>query len=437
MRVRDRVHNDQLPPSYYVDTARDKAPFRRLEGQQKADVCIVGGGVTGVSSALMLAEKGLDVVLLEQNQIGWGATGRSGGQLLVGYGPDLSDLSKMVKLVGDKHLTTFWEMGVECVCIARDFINRYQIDCDLKWGYFDAAMNKREVRNLTNHMAVLQERGYPHHLYAVGPEGVGDIVGSDRFIGGLVDMGSGHVHPLDLVRGEARAAESRGARIFEDARVSKIDYGPTVRLTTDTGYVDADAVFLAGNAYLGKLNKYMARRVAPVGSYMMATEPLGDDLAREILPSDYAVCDQRTALDYFRLSADKRLLFGGLATYSGLHPKSIEKALRPNMEKVFPQLGHVAVSYSWGGYLGVGLNRTPQIGRVTDNVYYAQAYSGHGLGASHMSARLVTEAMAGQLGRFDIVSKIKHRPLPGGSLLRHPIMALGMMWYRLKDGLGL
>jgi len=437
MRICDSIHSDQLPPSYYTATCNDLKPFKRLEGNMKVNVCVVGGGFTGVAAALHLAERGYEVALVEQNHIGWGASGRNGGQVIGGYGPELSNLTKIEKVFGKDNARAAWDMGVECVDIIKGWVEKYDIDCDLKWGYFDAAMKERDMDELKEAMDTLVSFGYEPEQKVIERAQVKDIVGSDRYIGGVTNMGWGHCHTLNLVRGEARAAEKLGVKVFEDARVSKMDYRDDhVVIDMDTCRITADIVVLGGNAYLGRLVPKLASRVLPAGSYIVATEPLSDEQVASVLPSDYAVCDQRWALDYFRLSADKRLLFGGLATYSGRHPRDIVAAVKPNMLKVFPQLEGVKIDYSWGGYMGIGLNRIPQVGRLKPNVYFAQAYSGHGVAATHMSAKLIAEAIAGQFERFDIMAKIKHPPFPGGQLFAQPLQAIGMAYYRMKDALG-
>ncbi|NVJ97608.1 MAG: FAD-binding oxidoreductase [Alphaproteobacteria bacterium] len=436
MRIRDSIHTDQFPPSYYTATCNDLTPFRRLEGNMHVNVCVVGGGFTGVAAALHLAEKGYDVALVEQNRIGWGASGRNGGQVIGGYGPELSNMSKIQKVFGRDNARAAWEMGVECVDIIDEWISKYDIDCDMKWGYFDAAMKQREMDELAESMETLKSFGYKPEQRMVGADEVKNYVGSDRYIGGLTNMGWGHCHVLNLVRGEARAAEKLGAKIFEDARVSKIEYGDKVTIDMDTCRITADILVLGGNAYLGKLVPKLASRILPTGSYIVTTEPLEESVAKEILPANFAVCDQRWALDYFRLTADNRLLFGGLATYSGRHPRDIIGAIMPNVLKVFPQLKGVKIDHAWGGYMGIGLNRIPQLGRLAPNVYFAQAYSGHGVAPTHMSARLIAEAISGQMERFDVMAKIKHPPFPGGQMFKAPIQAVGMAYYRLKDALG-
>jgi len=436
MRIRDSIHSDQLPPSYYAASNAYIDGFRRLEGNERVDVCVIGGGYSGVATALALAEKGIDVALVEQNSVGWGASGRNGGQVLGGFGPELGEFDNYKSMYGDS-AEAMWQAGVECVDIVRNNVEKYGIECDLTWGYFDAAMNRGHMEDLTEAKAVMEELGFPHGLRLVSADEVSSVVGSKRFVGGLINEGWGHCHPLNLVRGEAKAAASLGVKIFEDARVSKLDYKDE-NIVVDTGWcrVTADKIVLACNAYLGDLVPKLANRMLPVGSYIIATEPLSDDLAAELLPGNHAVCDQRWALDYFRLSADKRMLFGGVATYSGLHPKDVVKKMRPKMLKVFPQLKNVKIDYHWGGFLSVGLNRIPQVGRLDGRTYYAQAYAGHGVAPSHMAAQMIADAIAGDDRRLAMIEAVKHRPFPGGRLLRKPALVTGMAIERFKDAIG-
>jgi len=436
MRIRDRIHDDRLPDSYYTATCNDLNPFRRLEGSERVEVCIVGGGFTGVAAAIELAERGISVALVEQNQIGWGASGRNGGQVLGGYGPETDEYDRYGEVYGKEHQRTAWDMGNETAEIIRERVAKYNIDCDLTWGYFDAAIKKGDMKDLREKLETLEKLNYPHELKFVEHDDCKTVVGSDRYIGGLINMGWGHCHPLNLVRGEARAAEKLGAKIFEDARVSDISYGETVTVDTGHGQVVANKVVFACNAYLGRLVPKLDDRILPCGSYVVATEPLDADLAAKIMPKNMAICDQRWALDYFRMSADNRLLFGGLATYSGIHPRDIVKAIRPLMLRVFPELESTKIEYNWGGYIGIGLNRIPQLGTLEDNIYFAQAYSGHGVAASHLSARLIAEAITGDRSRFDIIAGVKHKAFPGGRFLRKPAQAVGMAYYKMLDTLG-
>ncbi|MEK0362023.1 NAD(P)/FAD-dependent oxidoreductase [Pseudomonas sp. CBC3] len=427
------IHSEDHAASYYAASVNQRLALSRLEGEQVADVCIVGGGFSGLNTAIELAERGLSVVLLEAHRIGWGASGRNGGQLIRGVGHDVEQFQS---IIGTEGVDALKRMGFEAVDIVRQRIERHAIDCDLTWGYCDLATKPRHVEGFDADYADLMRLGYPHPLRRVAKDAMREVIGSDRYVGGLVDMGSGHLHPLNLALGEAAAAQSLGVRLFEQSAVTRIDYGHEVRVHTAHGSVRARQLVLACNAYLRGLNPELAGKVLPAGSYIIATEPLPEALAHELLPQNMAVCDQRVALDYFRLSADRRLLFGGACHYSGRDPQDIAAYMQPKMLEVFPQLRGIGIDFQWGGMIGIGANRLPQIGRLPDqpNVYYAQAYAGHGLNATHLAGRLLAEAISGQVqGRFDLFARVPHPTFPGGQRLRSPLLALGMLWYRLKD----
>ena len=324
-------------------------------------------------------------------------------------------------------------MGLECRDIVVDRIQRHEIDCDLKFGYLDLALNDRDLRNFEHALEVKDKAGYPHAVELVPKDEMRSVIGSDIYRAGLVNRGNGHLHPLNLCIGEARAAIALGARIFERSPVLRIRHGEKPRAETKHGVVRADKVLLAGNAYLGKTEPRLAGAVIPAGSYIIATEPLTEAQSKEILPQDMACCDQRAALDYFRLSADRRLLFGGMCNYSGRVPKSIEASLRPNMLTVFPQLAGVGVDFEWGGNIGISMNRIPQLGRIEGNTYYAQGYSGHGVAPTHLAGKILADVVAGDSEQFDVFSKVRHWRLPGGKWFANPALALGMLYFRLKD----
>ncbi len=432
-RARQPVHTEQHAPSYYAATANRQLAFPPLTGDEQADVCIVGGGFTGLNTAIELAERGLSVVLLEARRIGWGASGRNGGQLIRGVGHDLEQFRPVI---GDEGVKALKMMGLEAVEIVRERIARHAIPCDLTWGYCDLATKPRHVEDFQASYDDLKALGYRHELRLVPAEEMHSVVGSDRYLGGLIDMGSGHLHPLNLALGEASVAQSLGVRLFEQSPITRIDYGSELRIHGERGTVRARTLVIACNAYINGLQPELAGKVLPAGSYIIATEPLDEALARELLPRNMAVCDQRVALDYFRLSADRRLLFGGACHYSGRDPADIAAYMRPKMLKVFPQLADARIDYQWGGMIGIGANRLPQIGRLPDqpNVYFAQAYSGHGLNATHLAGKLLAEAIAGRESRgLDLFARVPHLTFPGGPRLRSPLLALGMLWYRLKD----
>lgn len=420
---------DEHTGSYYASSARYTDTYPPLQGEQTCDVVIVGGGFTGVSAMLHLAERGYDVVLVEANRVGWGASGRNGGQLIDGFvGP-----GKLASRFGEDAERLAYDMGLECRDIVVDRIARYGIDCDLKFGYLDVALTQREMDALEAFYAYRERMGYPHELRIVTREQLGDYIGSAAYLGGGVNAGNGHLHPLNLCAGEAAAAVGLGARIFEQSPVLNIRHGAAPRVETLTGTVHASKVLLAGNAYLGGAEPKLSGKVIPAGSYVMATEPLTEALATELIPQDMACCEERVALNYFRLSADRRLLFGGMCNYSGRVPKSIAGALRPRLLSIYPQLADARIDFEWGGNIAISVNRIPQFGRIENNTYYAQGYSGHGLAPTHLAGKMLADIVAGDSEQFDVFSRVRHWRLPGGKWIANQALAAGMLYYRLKD----
>ena len=423
----------QHTASYYAARSLPQPDHPVLQGEHVADVCVVGGGFSGLNTALELAERGMSVIVLEAHKIGWGASGRNGGQLIRGVGHGLEQFEGIIGKDGVRQMKL---MGLEAVEIVRQRVERYNIACDLTWGYCDLANKPRDLEGFAEEAEELRGLGYRHQTRLLQANEVHSVVGSDRYVGGLVDMGSGHLHPLNLALGEAAVAAQLGVKLFENSAVTRIDYGPEVRVHTAQGSVRAKSLVLGCNAYLKDLNPQLSGKVLPAGSYIIATEPLSEAQAHALLPQNMAVCDQRVALDYYRLSADRRLLFGGACHYSGRDPQDIGAYMRPKMLEVFPHLANVKIDYQWGGMIGIGANRLPQIGRLPDqpNVYFAQAYSGHGVNATHLAGKLLAEAISGQQSHgFDLFAKVPHITFPGGKYLRSPLLALGMLWHRLKE----
>jgi gamma-glutamylputrescine oxidase len=434
-RVHQPVHTNQHAASYYAATANKQLAFAPLRGEVRADVCIVGGGFSGLNTAIELARKGLSVVLLEAHKIGWGASGRNGGQVIRGVGHGVEQFENLIGSDGVRQLKL---MGLEAVELVRQRVADFNIDCDLTWGYCDLANKPSHLEGFAEDMAELKQLGYRHEMRLLQPEQMHEVVGSKLYVGGMIDMGSGHLHPLNLALGEAAAAQSLGVQLFEGSAVTRIDYGPEVRVHTHQGVVRAHNLVLACNAYLNGLNSKLGGKVLPAGSYVIATEPLSEEEAKSLIPQNMALCDQRVTVDYFRLSADRRLLFGGACHYSGRDPADIAAYMRPKMLKVFPHLANKRIDFQWGGMIGIGANRLPQIGRMPDqaNVYFAQAYAGHGVNATHLAGKLLGEAISGQVGSgFDLFAKVPHITFPGGKHLRSPLLALGMLWHRLKEQL--
>ncbi|MCU1760841.1 FAD-binding oxidoreductase [Pseudomonas sp. 14P_8.1_Bac3] len=430
-------YSNEHARSYYAASAHALAPFPALSEDLVADVCVIGGGFTGVNTAIELAQRGLSVILLEARRIGWGASGRNGGQLIRGIGHDVSGFARHVGNEGVRYLE---RAGVESVALVGQRIRDNGIECDLRWGFCELANTKAQFAAFKDEQEGLVEAGYAHETRLVGPEQIREqVVNSGVYAGGLVDMGSGHLHPLNLVLGEARLAQSLGVQIFEQSPVLELIHGSTVQVRCAAGTVRAGSLVLACNAHLDELEPKLSGKVLPAGSYIIATEPLAPEVAAQLIPQNLALCDQKVGLDYYRLSADRRLLFGGACHYSGRDPADISAYMRPQMLKVFPQLADVRIDYQWGGKIGITANRFPQVGRLRQhpNVFYAQGYSGHGLNVTHWCAKLLGEAIhAGHSQGFDVFSAVPHMTFPGGPMLRSPLLALGMFWYRLREVLG-
>ena len=419
--------------SYYRATANALTERPALGSDLTADVCVIGGGFTGVNTAIELAQRGLSVILLEARRIGWGASGRNGGQLIRGIGHDVSGFAKYVGEEGVRYLE---RAGIDSVALVGERIREHNIDCDLRWGFCELANTPTQFAAFKGEQEHLAAMGYAHETRLVGPQDIQQVVGSSVYAGGLVDMGSGHLHPLNLVLGEAQLAESLGVRIFEHTEVLELIHGDTVQVRCAGGTVCADHLVLACNAHLEELEPRLSGKVLPAGSYIIATEPLSEDVANQLIPQNLALCDQKVGLDYYRLSADRRLLFGGACHYSGRDPVDIAAYMQPKMLKVFPQLAHTAIEFQWGGKIGITANRFPQVGRLKQypNVFYAQGYSGHGLNVTHWCAKLLAEGIhAGHSTGLDIFSQVPHMTFPGGKALRSPLLALGMLWYRVKE----
>jgi glycine/D-amino acid oxidase-like deaminating enzyme len=414
--------------SYYAASVNDTSDFAPLTGSVNADVCVIGAGFTGISTALHLAERGYNVHVVEANKVGWGASGRNGGQMIGGIAGE----KVMLKHHGPGIAGLIWEMRWAGHEIIRQCIQQYGIRCDLKSGYLDVAIKERHVRDFQEEFDYLEQNKFPHKIQLLSKDETRDLIGTDAYIGAMKNMGNGHLHPLNLCMGEARAAVSQGATIYEQTEVRRIEQGGKSTVVTENGAVTADFVVLAGNAYQF-VNKKLRSQLFPVNSFIIATEPLSEQLVAEINPEDLAICDPNFVLQYFRLSADKRLLFGGRCNYFGDDPEIIKKKQKPKMCRIYPQLLNTNIDYAWGGTIGVTLSRVPQLGRIAPNIFYAQGYSGHGVNVTHLAGQILADAIAGTFERFDIFEKIKPVTVPGSGVFSKPMVALGMVYYSLKD----
>jgi gamma-glutamylputrescine oxidase len=419
-------------PSYYAASAHAAAQRPPLQGALDADVCVVGGGIAGCSAALHLAERGLKVILLEEQRIGWGASGRSGAQAIQGVA---AGQAKLDRLIGPAAARSVWEVSVEGLALMRQLIRRFSIECDWVDGSMLTAVKERHVGELRAELAELRDGyGYPSVRY-VPREELRAILATERYLGALYDSNSGHLHPLNYTLGLAKAAESLGAHVFEGTRaLSFSDAADSkVLIRTPQGQVRARFLVLCGNVYLGATAPTLASKIMAVATYIVATEPLGSERARQLIANNAAVSDMNWILDYFRRSADERLLFGGRVNYSGFKSFDAPSATRARMLRVFPQLADVRIEYSWGGEVDITLNRAPHFGRLAPNIYFLQGFSGHGIALTGIAGKLAAEAIGGMAERFDVFARIPHANFPGGQALRRPALVLAMLYLRLKD----
>ena len=416
--------------SYYAASAHPTPARPVLDGDVHADVCVVGGGIAGCSAALELAERGYQVVLLEARRIGWGASGRSGGQAIFGFG---TSQQAIVAMAGLEAARRMWAVSVEALALLRRRVADHAIDCDLHWGHLHVAIRERQRRELHDLQRELEDCYGYGGTELLDRARVESLLATHRYCSGLFDPGSGHLHPLNYTLGLARAAELAGARIHESTLVTSIKPGERVRVATPRGTVIARHVVLARGGYLDGVRTVADWRVMPVGTYVVATEPLGEERIRSLVRENYAVADVNFALDYFRRSADHRMIFGGRVSYSGINESDSGRATRARMLKVFPQLVDARLDHVWGGYVDITMNRAPDFGRAAPNVLYLQGFSGHGIAMAGMAGQLAAEAVAGQAERFDLFARLPHHVFPGGRLLRTPALVLGMLWYRLRD----
>ncbi len=420
------------PPSYYVATAKGVPALGPLNGDETADVCVIGAGFTGLSAALHLAERGYSVTVIEAERVGWGASGRNGGQLGSGHRKNQRTLEEKLGLEWAHRL---WSLAADGLATVKDLIARYEVDCDLKPGVLHAAWKHGEAawfQDEVDHMA--REYGY-HMLRFVPREEMREMVDTERYHAGMLDMGGAHLHPLNFCLGLARGALAKGVRIYEHTPALDISRADPARVRTPNGTVTARHVVLACNAYLGSLAPDIAGRIMPVNNFIVATEPLGEARARSLIRDDVGVQDTKFVIDYYRLSADRRMLFGGGENYSGRLPSNIAAFVRKPMLRVFPQLADVRIDYAWSGTLAITMSRIPDFGRLAPNILYAQGFSGQGLNIATLAGKLMAEAIAGQAERFDWMADVRVPNFPGGTLLRYPGLIAGVLWYTLKDRL--
>ena len=421
-----------LEKTYYAATANPSPERPALQGDVHADVCVIGAGYTGLSTALFLAEAGVQVVVLEAVRVGFGASGRNGGQLVNSYSRDIDAVAQQVdakaaKLIGD--------MAFEGNRIIRERIARYNIPCDLKNGGVFAAFNDKQMHHLEAQQKLWAKQGYDK-VELLDKEQLRKIVHTDQYIGGSIDHGGGHMHSLNLAVGEAAAIESHGGKIYEHSAVVKIERGANPIVHTAQGRVLAKRVVVAGNAYLGNLVPELAAKAMPCGSQVVTTEILSDEMVQDLIPNGECVEDCNYLLDYYRITGDNRLLYGGGVVYGARDPSNVEALIRPKMLKTFPQLKNVKIEFAWTGNFLLTLSRLPQVGILNNNIYYSQGCSGHGITYTHLAGKVLSEAILGRPERLQAFAQLPHYPFPGGRMFSVPFSAIGAAWYTLRDRLG-
>ena len=423
--------------SYYEASVHRPPPLPPLQGAVTADVLVVGGGFAGLSAALELAQRGQRVVLLEADRVGSGASGRNGGQFIVGYASGQGEFESQLGRADAKRA---WDMSLEAIDLIDRRIAQHQIECDAVKGYLYVADSPRKARALLSDLEK-QQRDYGLTCDLATGSDVRRLIDSPLYQAAGYEAISGHLHPLKYALGLARAAREAGVVIHEGSPVTALSQDAQgVTAATAQGKVSARFAVLAGNCMLPEFGPQVAPqihpRIMPVGTYIIGTAPLSQAQCRQLIPSNAAVCDNNFVLDYFRFSADHRMLFGGRVSYTTQTPAHLQAVMQQRLAKVFPALAAVPIEHVWGGFVDISMNRAPDFGRVGDKLYYLQGFSGHGVALTGLAGQLVAEAIAGQSERFDVFARLKHREFPGGPLLRTPTLALGMWWHRMRDVLG-
>lgn len=418
-------------PSLYAATANPFPPQPRLSGDAEADVVVVGGGFAGLSAALHAAEARFKVILLESERIGWGASGRNGGQMIPGLRWSATEIAKRF---GDDRARQLLKVANDAASRVRGRIALHGIDCDHRAGHFFAAAKPRDLGEMREELAALERLVDYESAEIVERQDVAKHVASDLYFGGFFDRNGGHLHPLNYALGLAKAALDAGVTIHESTAALAVDHGSPVRVTTERGTVTARFAVLACDAFMGGLVPDLGRMTMPVANYNVATEPLGEERIRALFPTGAAVSDSKFVLNYYRPSADHRLIFGGGEKYSPTPPRDVAGFVRPYLERVFPQLEGVKIDYAWGGLVGVTMNRLPHFGRI-GNSFFAHGWSGHGVLLTTLAGELIADAMRGTAERFDLFASLPNKPFPGGPLLRHPLYVAGMLWFALRDRL--
>jgi gamma-glutamylputrescine oxidase len=421
----------EYPPSYYAEHATQLEKFQCLKSEIRADVCVVGGGFTGLSTALHLAQSGYKVAILEAQRIGFGASGRNGGQVSGGQRMDQEGLEA---ILGDEHAKELWDISQQSVDLVRNLSSDME-DCSVVDGIIHTAHRKRYVKEEHAYTYHLREKYGYDKIQNLSLEETHHLVNSPAYFGGTLDMGAGHIDPLRYALGLARKCINLGVEIYEQSKVINVKSGDTAKIKTQNGSISAKFVVLACNGYLGRLNTRVAARVMPINNFIIATEPMSEDAQEALIKNNHAVADSKFVVNYFRFSPDRRLLFGGSESYGYKFPRDIAAAVRKPMLEIYPQLKNTRIDYAWGGTLGITMNRMPHFERIDGNILSASGYSGHGVAMATMGGKMAADAIRGQAEQFDFMASVPTPRFPGGAMLRSPLLVLAMLWFSMRDRL--
>lgn len=420
----------EYPGSYYAASADQLTPFKAAAGEMRADVCVIGGGFTGLSAALHLAKAGYDVVLLEAQRVGFGASGRNGGQVGMGQRLEQDELETMVGVPLARDL---WDLACESVAVTRELAEAGGVR--FHEGIIHADHKPGFVPEHHEYVDKLRDEYGHDKIRSLSKDEMREVVGSPAYHGGSIDMQAGHLHPLNYALALARACVEAGVRIHERSTVSEVLEGTPATVKTDKAQLTADYVLYACNGYLGRLQGKVAARMMPINNFIVATEPLSPEAQEGLIKGNHAVADSKFVVNYFRFSDDGRLLFGGAESYGYRFPKDIRALVSKPMLEIYPQLHGIRLDYAWGGTLGITMNRMPHFARLSGNVLSASGYSGHGVAMATLGGKLMAEAVQGQAERFDFMADVPTPRFPGGAALRSPLLVLAMLWYSLRDKL--
>lgn len=427
--------NDQAgvyPASYYAATATPLTSFAPLTGEQRCDVCVIGAGYSGMSAALHLRQRGYDVALLDAHRVGWGASGRNGGQVGTGQRVDQGDL---IDMVGAEHARKLWTISEDAKALVVQLIDSLNIECDFQSGSLHANHKRKYTNESKRYVELLNSEYAYDKVRYVDRNEMRSLLATDAYFDGTFDAGAHHLHPLRYAFGLARGCADAGVTIYERSEVTQIKDGKTVRIETKDGALNARFCILATNGYMGALNRDTANRVIPINNYIIATEPLPEEIATSLIANNASVSDSKFVVNYYRLSEDRRLLFGGRESYRYKFPPDIKSFVREAMLSIYPQLKDAQVDFGWGGTLAITLNRMPHFKWLSPKMITIGGYSGHGVAMATMGGALAGEAIAGVAEKFDVMAKVPTPVFPGGHAARLPLLALGMAYYSLLDRL--